>query len=349
MNNSARFSTLVTSGNQNLAPNINNILVGQLGVYNAQTNADITTAAQARRDGFYIAVGIDKDNDNIVDNIKKSFNVIYPQNVISYSIKNATSHNRGIIEVVATNVTYATDYLLKLEIKSNSLFVFESQRAYTKLISYRTEDCPVITNCTYPDYFLMVKSILNQIRNDEKINGFIDVIPFNPTNPAVEFTTDAQLSAFIASNPGVFPGLRFYIYKPKYNPPVNELYYYSNPREVEVMIIPVAGFEQNCTVTEVQKQTYEQTSGIDVMELERMSTGWEGEPGPYKEYDFGTKKIDYTAKQNILYTLITIHYKYNSQSGTLNYSNDEMVIIAIPSTDNTTLNAITTRLNTLLT
>ena len=69
------YKVLVTSGNR--APmvagkTISELLPGQIGVFDANSNLSINYEKAERVKDFYMAVGIDKDGDGVTDDVMKS-------------------------------------------------------------------------------------------------------------------------------------------------------------------------------------------------------------------------------------------------------------------------------------
>ena len=346
MTTKARFNVLVTSGNQGLGASTIDVLnPGQVGFFNAVTHTNITSKVEAERDGFYIVLGVDKDNDGNIDDTRRNYNKIFPKNFVSYTQKCYQAYQPKIIRFKGCIISFDTDYLLKLDFRNNSLYVTNGQIPADKLIAYRTEPCPDTATCQHPDIAKMYKDILSQVNDDKQINSFVSVIATDPSTD----TPIADLDTWCAANPGVAPGLEFTIDKPKFEPVLTELQDYVNPREFETNLYGMAGFEANGTVSVPQDMIFEETSGREVMELERIAGGWDSNPGVYRELSVGTKNIRYLATKAGKYTLITIFYKTVSESGQAQYTNDESVVFAIPDGDTTTVQEIRERLGLLIT
>jgi len=346
MTTKARFNVLVTSGNQTLGTGtIDALQPGQVGFIDAETHSNISTKADAEKNGFFIVLGVDKDLDGTIDDTRKNYTKIFPKNFVAYTQKCYQAYQAKKIRFKGCTIAFDTEYLLKLQFKSNGLYVTNGDTPADKLIAYRTEPCIDTATCTNPNIEAMFTDILSQVNDDEQINDFVSVIVIDPnTNAPI-----ANLHTWCAANPGVAPGLEFTIEKPAWTPVLQEIYNYVNPREMETELYSYAGFENNGTITVSQPMIYEQNSGREIQELERIAGGWDGNPGIYRELEAGMKNINYLSSANGTYTVITIFYKTVSESGVAQYTNDESVVIAIPDGDTATVQAIRGRLGLLIT
>ena len=336
MNNKARFNVLPIAVAQEATPissqaNIGDIELGRIGFRNATTHARITENAagyaEAQRDGFYIALSTDANLDGTRDSIERNFNAIYPQDVVALTQKCYEAFQSKVIWLRDYTLDFATDYMLRLELKNNAFYGTNGCKPYTKLVSYRTSACPEAATCEETDIAQAVISMLAQINDDENINGFITAEAFQDDN-TTPLADDAAIIAWVDGGADRYPHIRFTISQPVWTPILQDIYDYTNPKEIDVELFKTAGFEGNGTITVTQEMKMEQTTGKEVQELERIAAGWNGKIGPYRELNAGLKNLNYLSSATGDYGLITLHYKTRSESGVLNYLNDASVVIA---------------------
>lgn len=353
MTENARFVVMTTSGNQGVAAagsTLDALGIGQVGFYNAKTHQAIDTTvpatayAEAQKDGFYIALGIDRDKDGTQDDIYRSFNVIYPDKFNGFTQKCAQNYQAKIITFGGCIIDFDKDYVLKFNLIAPDWYKnTEKSSEVTEFLTYTTESQVGAT--TDPDIYKMYSSFVTQFNNNKTLTAVLTMELLNPADDTV--ITD--LATWVASNPGTAPKLRFTTKKPTHTPYINEFFDYVNPREIDVNLYPQQAFEQNGTVTIVQDMLFEHTSGKEVQELERIAGGWIGNPGPYREASFALKNINYLADETKLYSLITLYYqdvRKNNLSGP--YTNDLSVVFAVPNGESTTGAGIVQTLGILL-
>ena len=349
----SRFTVLATRGNQAVASagsSPENLQIGQVGFFNAKTHKAIDTGtpanayAEAQKDGFYVAMGIDKDGDSIMDDIKKSFLTIYPKNFIAYTQKCVQNYQPKIFDFSGCIIDFATEYTLKFQLVAPDWYKnTEKASEVLEFITYTTEK--QVGSATDPDIYKMYTSFVTDFNNNKTLTEVLNLELLDPTTN----TPIADLQAWVASNPGTAPKMRFTTKKPAHVAEINEFYDYVNPREVDVNLFPQDGFEANGTVEIVQELKFEHTKGKDVQELERIAGGWEGNPGPYRELSFALKNIQYQSDPNKLYSLITFYYQ-DVRKDTLSgpYFNDLSIIFAIPDGETTTAQQIKDTLGILI-
>jgi len=345
MRNLPRFNVLPTKGNQGLGTQSpSDLLPGQIGFFGAETNTAITTHEEAKAQGFYIALGVDKDEDGVTDDIRKSYRKIYPKEFVAYTQKCYTPFQSKIVLFSDCAIDFDTEYAIKLSL-NNPIYKLEEGMGYRiELLTYTTEK--QIGSATDPDIERMYNSFVSQIRNNKYLNNFIEIELQDPSTHAV--ITD--LATWVASNPGAAPDIQFTVNKPTIAQPVDELYRFYTPIEIDVDFYFIKGFESNGTTTVTQDLVYESATGRYVQDLERQASGWNGETGPYREYNFGPKKELYLSKKTESYSLVTLDYRFVSEGGyNHHYKNDISVIIAIPDGDTVTSQAVKDTIGTLIT
>jgi len=127
-----------------------------------------------------------------------------------------------------------------------------------------------------------------------------------------------------------------------YNGSIN-LKYVKN-RNIDFIVSLPVGFECSGTVTVVTEAANSEGSGYDIRQLEYMSGGTNGQPGPYRtsavhglERNGGTI---YYATPGANYNTVILAYDQASVGGWLEYLNNLETIIAVPCADTVTTTSI---------
>lgn len=153
----AVFQVLVTKGN--LSPlaagnPIDNLAVGQIGIFNKNTNLSIdgTNLADARE--IFLAVGADTDGDTVMDDIQRSAGqVIQTQNTKAYNVRCYSAALPKIVEITGFTAKCETDYGIKIEVVNQLKYITNGFNQASKSFVIRTgcctqEDC---TSCPEGD------------------------------------------------------------------------------------------------------------------------------------------------------------------------------------------------------
>ena len=107
---------------------------------------------------------------------------------------------------------------------------------------------------------------------------------------------------------------------------------YFFPRQTDVALVGLAGFEGNSTVATTTEMVYEDGHGGDIKQLEYEAGGWNGSPGPYRASELlGTALpgFKYFSDASKKYDVIHQSYDQESVSGFRSDSHFERTIIAV--------------------
>lgn len=147
------FAVLVTSGNQ--APLIINkrledLAPGQIGVFSAKDNTSIT-AATVLSEGreFYLAVGVDRDEDTVTDDVVKSSGIIQIKNISAYTARCYNAPQPQITDITGFTAKCDTEYFVKVGVKSQTAYAnygfnypFKSFVVHTSCCETSCGGCP---------------------------------------------------------------------------------------------------------------------------------------------------------------------------------------------------------------
>ena len=142
------FQVLVTSGNQAVLPagqDIGTLAVGQIGVFDNETGLSIDGTNLNRN--FFLAVGVDRDGDTLMDDINKSAGqYIQRINMRFYSFRPHTAAQPMIAELTGFKAECDTDYALKLEFRNQEIYRRQGYNQFSKTYAVRTGCCDDCSN-----------------------------------------------------------------------------------------------------------------------------------------------------------------------------------------------------------
>jgi len=126
------FQVLVTSGTQ--APltaglKITDLGVGQIGVFDFDTNLSITSGTPRN---FYLAVGLDRDGDGVLDDVAKSAGShIQGKNIAFYSFRPHTPGRPMKVVLKDYTANCETEYGVKLEMRNQEIYRTQGYNQFT--------------------------------------------------------------------------------------------------------------------------------------------------------------------------------------------------------------------------
>lgn len=341
------YKVLVTKGNK--APivkdkKVTDLLPGQVGVFDYHTNKSIDATSAPTVKDFYLAVGLDKDNDGITDDIMKSSGShIQKRNVVGYANKAYQAPQDLLIELAGYTADCNTEYGVKLEIKNQEIYVLQGFNQFTETYVIKTGCCdPTDENCPEIDQNELTLRLFHEISINP--NGFLT--PFMVDAAATDLTkvlTVADVEKIILDNKTADEAdkkktklfIQASTLKIRNFCDVNLGYFY--PRQTHISVTKIEGFKCNGEVNVVKPIIYEQGSGYDVKQLEYYAKGF-GEEGPYRLHSIlgVAKQVHYNTDQNAKYNMLALTYDQFSLGGFLEYLHNEASVIAIPKDDSTT-------------
>lgn len=341
------FQVLVTKGNQAVLPinkTVSDLLPGQVGVFNFESNISIDGTAPVRN--FYLAVGLDRDGDGVTDDIRKSAGShIQTRNIAFYSYRPFQASVPQIIEFKGFKTKCGDQYGIALEFRNEQ--IYRTQGYVQFKINYVVEG-PCCDGCSdavcdsAENDNQVAKNLFDAINLDKR--GFVKVEMFNTTTNAVVTDYDAFVTTNHTVNTDDDPtndvrlGLRLTAIPMKINKYMGIDTKYFHHRETFMVPSKLIGFECNGEFTETQKGKITQGLGYDIQHMEYIAGGWNANPGPYRTYRVNglAKNIEYFAETNTQYGVLALTYDQFSIGGWLEYLNNEASIVAIPQADTVT-------------
>jgi hypothetical protein len=353
------FQVLVTSENKGLLAagnSVENLLVGQLGAFDAKTNISVGAATSPMPREIYLAVGTDKDGTGVMTDIRTSAGQnIQRQGITAFSFKGHTVGAPMIVNVGGYKPSCDTDYGIRVEFRNSRIARIQGTNQFSKSYVVKTPCCDDCAGtCDTIDANILTRLFIEEIGKDVAgllITNYVarqnitmdthgvsvdyaagdNVIPsdvdilveFNKTAAdADKAYTDLSLTS-VPLKIGAFSQINLSYHK---------------LLETVLVVSLVEGF--NCSGSTVTSQypRFAEGTGTNIMQKEYHASGWAGS-GPYKLSEvLGMSKgdIDYLAKKNVPYDQFILEYANKSESGWLEYENTLTTIIATPEADTTT-------------
>ncbi len=352
MRNNSVYRVLVTKGNQAVLAadkTVDELIPGQIGVFNSETNKSIDGTKPVRE--VYLAVGVDKDDDGVIDGITTSAGGMggsFPVRGISHIMfRPHTPEQPQIVEVSNIRAKCEQTYALRIGFHNQQIYRTQGYVPFTKCFVVETGVCKACTSgCGTYDSNLLVKSLINQINEDK--DNLIKAVALQPDGTEI-----TDLDAFIEQNKAtntdddesndVIAKIRITTIplRKNYNKVINQKYY--GNRVTTIDVYPSEGFDLTTKVEVVQEAVAEEGSGYDVREREFKAGGWTGQPGPYRTSvvtGLPMGDFDFFAEEKENYDLINLGYVDTALNGWLEYNNDMFTEIAVPQGDTTTRDSL---------
>ncbi len=337
--NNKVFQVLVPTGNQALPAvdtKIDNLLPGQIGVFDASTNLAIDGTAPTKE--FYFAVGIDRNADGVSDDMTFSAGqFIQKDNIRDYTFRPHTAGAPQIFEITDYTANCDTDYTIRFEFRNMQIYYRQGTNQFTKAFSIRTACCGCNTECPSGSSVDLTQKLFHAMKADESGMFKVEAI----TGPGGTVIADIDAFAADPANAEATPGLRITVNGLAVNKFFNVNTKYYNPRQTVVIPSLVDGF--NCTgkITITQQAVAEEGHGVDIKQKEYHAGGWNGRPGIYRVstvMGLARDGFEYFANENTKYDQIYLVYDHFSTAGWGEYLNNLMTLVAIPEPDTVTRN-----------
>lgn len=358
------FQVLVSSGNQAILAagnTLDNLLLGQIGIFDARTNLSIDGTANVK--DFYIAVAVDMDGDGVKDSIVKSAGqYIQGRNMTALTQKPYVAGQSMVFTVTGYEGIPDEDFGLKLEFRNSQISRTQGTVQFSKTFTTRTT---YIHQDAVPtgDANQITIDLVNQINNDN--SGLATAVPiardaitmadhgttanytagdvmtladaetvfnFNKTADAADRVfTDIQITT-VASLKNIYGDINLK---------------YHLLRQTFVVPSLLDGFEVNGTITVTQDLVYTEGDGYDIQAKEYEAGGWNGNVGVYRTLSTSdvAKNMVYFASKTATYSQIALVYDFESVASTASYIANLYTLIAIPTTDATTKASFITALD----
>jgi hypothetical protein len=356
------FQVLVTKDNANVLPagqRLGNLVPGQIGVFNYDTNISIDGTVPTRN--FYLAVATDDDV------IKSSGSHIQNKNIQFYSYRSYTPGQAMVVVLRDYTADCETEYGIKLELRNQEIYRSQGYNQFTKSYTMVTGCCDgCAPTCPSGDANEITRQLVINITNDPLGLVTADAIARQAITilthgTSVDYVTGdvvsaADLDAIMAYNalqadPAdyIYTDLQITTVTQAVNKfcSINLKYFY--PRETIIIPSKIEGFKCNGTLEVTQQAAFEEGAGYDIQQREYEASGWK--QGHYRLSTLNgvANDIEYNALKTGKYDQIALTYDQFSIGAWLEYYNNQATCIAIPTVDTATRDTLLTVLDALLT
>lgn len=362
--NNSVCEVLAASGNQTLA-RVNNELSslqpGQLGLFDAKTNRSVDPNGTSLAPHMYFAMGVDTTGDGSTDDVAKGAGNFFQLKNIRYASYKPYVAPRPMIFTLTDYVANCeTEYGIKIEFRNQEIYRTIGYNQFTKSYVVRTGCCnDCSTNCPSGDANEITKDLITQVTNDP--TGLLTVVA--TARQALTAAThgvsadlaqgdvlaDGDLDAIIAYNETqtdpanyVYTDLRFTTVPARLNDfsSVNLLYY--NPRQTIVIPSKIGELVCQGSVTTTQTARYSEGTGVDIKQLEYYAKGFKESPYRVSTLTGTADERRFNAVSGTNYDVFVIAYEQTSNGGWDKFYSSQETIIAVPTTDTTTISALKT-------
>jgi hypothetical protein len=162
------FKVLVSKGNAVvLAPGstVDALSPGQIGIFDVNTDLSIDGTAPVKN--FFIAVGLDKDGDTVLDDINVSAGqLIQARNIKNYSFRPHTAGRPQIMELTGFAAKCDTDYTLRIEFRNQEIYKRQGYNQFSKPYTVRTSCCEGCEDCPSGSCQELGNLIVDEINRD---------------------------------------------------------------------------------------------------------------------------------------------------------------------------------------
>ena len=352
------FHLLVTKGNQAVLAKdkkVTELLPGQIGIFNYDTNLSFDATVTAAPKNFYLAVGIDAGNGTTGDIMKSAGSHVQGKNIAFYSFRPYTPGRPMKVLLKDYVADCETEYGVKLELRNQKIYRTQGYNQFTKTYTMKTSCCNGCKpTCPSGDANEITKQLYININNDP--SGLVKanikpragaVLPSGVTVDAQGNLTLAQVDTIMAANAAQTDPAK-YIYTNLEIETVPQTIQdfsavslnYMYPRETVAILTKVGDFKCSGTVVTTQTAVFEEGAGIDVKQLEYKAKGWTESPYRVSTVNGVADNRIYITDASAKYDVFALTYDQFSLGGWLEYFHNQASIIAIPTADATTRNGL---------
>ena len=352
------FHLLVTKGNQAVLAKdkkVTDLLPGQIGVFNYDTNLSFDATVAAAPRNFYLAVGIDAGNGTTGDIMKSAGSHVQGKNIAFYSFRPYTPGRPMKVLLKDYVANCETEYGVKLELRNQEIYRTQGYNQFTKTYMMKTSCCDGCEpTCPSGDANEITKQLFINISNDP--SGLVKanikpragaVLPAGVTVDANGNLTIAQVDTIMAANAAngnpanfVYTDLEIETVPQTIQDFSAVSLNYMYPRQTVAILTKVGDFKCSGTVATTQTAVFEEGAGIDVKQLEYQAKGWTESPYRVSTVNGVADNRIYITDASAKYDVFALTYDQFSLGGWLEYFHNQASIIAIPTADATTRNGL---------
>lgn len=282
---------------------IEDLGVGDIGVFDADKNLAINAAGAPNVRAFYVAVGL--EGNRVARSSGQSIRV---DNVLFYEGQCHTECTPQVSEITDfNNIACGRNYAVRFVVSDPEGFINYGYQPINKTFVINTDNCPVCEDCEAADCNQFAVAFRHAVNNDPEGLFTVGIFAATDTNRATDLT-DAQVLALqacpviqVTSNCGEI--------KDFCKIPEN----YTFPRGTRVDIAFPEWESAIPTVQVTQALVYEQGAGYDAKFKEFVAQGFDG--SPYRITESGVQfGGNFQAKVGSEYITINIGNKFVSNS-----------------------------------
>ena len=352
------FHLLVTKGNQAVLAKdkkVTELLPGQIGIFNYDTNLSFDATVTAAPKNFYLAVGIDAGNGTTGDIMKSAGSHVQGKNIAFYSFRPYTPGRPMKVLLKDYVANCETEYGVKLELRNQEIYRTQGYNQFTKTYMMKTSCCDGCEpTCPSGDANEITKQLYINISNDP--SGLVKanikpragaVLPSGVTVDANGNLTLAQVDTIMAANAAQTDPAK-YVYTDLEIETVPQTIQdfsavslnYMYPRQTVAILTKVGDFKCSGTVATTQTAVFEEGAGIDVKQLEYKAKGWTESPYRVSTVNGVADSRIFVTDANAKYDVFALTYDQFSLGGWLEYFHNQASVIAIPTADTVTRNGV---------
>ena len=352
------FHLLVTKGNQAVLAKdkkVTELLPGQIGIFNYDTNLSFDATVATAPRNFYLAVGIDAGNGTTGDIMKSAGSHVQGKNIAFYSFRPYTPGRPMKVLLKDYVADCETEYGIKLELRNQEIYRTQGYNQFTKTYTMKTSCCDGCEpTCPSGDANEITKQLFINISNDP--SGLVKanikpragaVLPSGVTVDANGNLTLAQVDTIMAAN-AVQTNPANFVYTDLEIETVPQTIQdfsavslnYMYPRQTVAILTKVGDFKCSGTVATTQTAVFEEGAGIDVKQLEYQAKGWTESPYRVSTVNGVADNRIYITDASGKYDVFALTYDQFSLGGWLEYFHNQASIIAIPTADTVTRNGL---------
>ena len=352
------FHLLVTKGNQAVLAKdkkVTELLPGQIGIFNYDTNLSFDATVTAAPKNFYLAVGIDAGNGTTGDIMKSAGSHVQGKNIAFYSFRPYTPGRPMKVLLKDYVANCETEYGVKLELRNQEIYRTQGYNQFTKTYMMKTSCCDGCEpTCPSGDANEITKQLYINISNDPSrlVKANIKpragaVLPSGVTVDANGNLTLAQVDTIMAANAAQTDPAK-YVYTDLEIETVPQTIQdfsavslnYMYPRQTVAILTKVGDFKCSGTVATTQTAVFEEGAGIDVKQLEYQAKGWTESPYRVSTVNGVADNRIYITDASAKYDVFALTYDQFSLGGWLEYFHNQASVIAIPTADTVTRNGV---------
>jgi hypothetical protein len=365
------FRVLPVTSCTPLAPgegvSLEDLAVGQLGAFDADTNEAIDAFTSPMPKNIFFAVAYNTPSGG-VDYRTSAGQVIQRQGVVGFTTKLCTSGSPMKVTVGNFKAECDTEYGVRVEFRNAKINRIQGYNQFSKAYMVKTPCCDdCAEGCGSLDANVLTQLFIANINADESGLVLAQAVARQALTIATHGTsanyaagavmTAADVERLIVFNSTAVVADQVFADFQLVSQPLSigsfcqvNLHYYKLLETVLIVSL-IEGFGCSGATTVNEYPVYAEGTGINIQQKEYHGSGWAGS-GPYKLSGVtGTAKGDilFLADKNTNYDQIILEHNQTSESGWNEYNNTMSTVFAFPCDDCNLGEAITDFLTAFIT